>query len=308
MTWHVNALRPGATHRVPAGAARAGGKGLNVARVLHAQGHDVLALVTVGGSNGIEFQAELEASGIPHRLIPVNASTRRSLAIVDDTRGETTILNEFGAALAPAETAILAATASRLGRTARAVAISGSLPPGFGPEQLGALVGELVGGGIPVLVDTSGAGLLAAARAGAHALKPNQEELEAATGHADPLVGARSLLALGARLVVVSLGRDGLVLVDRTHVPLHAQLPRELHGNATGAGDAAVAAITAALATSTSLDGDTDDGARTRAELARRATAWSASAVLMPHAGELSPDHAALEAEVAVSPIDQDTS
>ena len=182
------------------------------------------------------------------------------------------------------------------------------MPPGFGPEQLGALVGELVGGGIPVLVDASGAGLLAAARAGAHALKPNLEELEAATGHADPLVGARSLLALGARLVVVSLGRDGLVLVDRTDVPLHAHLPRELRGNATGAGDAAVAAITAALATSTSLDGDTDDGARTRAELARRATAWSASAVLMPHAGELSPDHTALEAEVAVSPIDQDPS
>ena len=306
MTWHVDSLTPGATHRGPTGAARAGGKGLNVARVLHAQGHDVLALTTVGGSNGTEFEAELKASGIPHRLIPTNAATRRSLAIVDDTRGETTILNEFGAALAPAETATLAATATRLGRTARAVAISGSLPPGFGPEQLGVLVGELVGDGIPVVVDTSGAGLLAAARAGAHALKPNHKELEAATGHADPLMGARSLLALGARLVVVSLGRHGLVVLDRTHVPLRAQLPRTLHGNATGAGDAAVAAITAALATGTSLDDDTDDAARTRAELARRATAWSASAVLMPHAGELSPDHTALEAEVAVSPIDQD--
>jgi 1-phosphofructokinase family hexose kinase len=306
MTWHVDALTPGATHRGPAGATRAGGKGLNVARVLHAQGHDVLALTTVGGSNGTEFEAELESSGIPHRLIPVDAPTRRSLAIVDEARDETTILNEFGGALGPAETAILAATAIRLGHTARAVAISGSLPPGFGPEQLGALVGELVGGGIPVVVDTSGDGLLAAARAGAHALKPNREELEAATGDVDPLVGARSLLALGARLVVVSLGHDGLVVVDRRHVPLHAQLRRALHGNATGAGDAAVAAITVALATGTSLDGDTDDAARRRAELARRATAWSASAVLMPHAGELSPDHTALEAEVAVSPIDQD--
>jgi fructose-1-phosphate kinase PfkB-like protein len=136
-------------------------------------------------------------------------------------------------------------------------------------EQLGALVGELVGGGIPVVVDTSGAGLLAAARAGAHALKPNLEELEAATGHVDPLIGARSLIALGARLVVVSLGRGGLIVVDRRHVPLHAQRRRALHGNATGAGDAAVAAITAALATGTSLDDDTDDAARMRAEAAR---------------------------------------
>ena len=28
--------------------------------------------------------------------------------------------------------------------------------------------------------------------------------------------------------------------------------------------------------------------------------------MLMPHAGELSPDHAALEAEVVVRPIDED--
>jgi fructose-1-phosphate kinase PfkB-like protein len=268
----------------------------------------VLALATVGGSTGAEFEAQLQASGIPHRLIPVEAPTRRSIAIVDDMRGETTILNEFGAALAPAETVLLAATASGLGGTSRAVAISGSLPPGFGPDQLGALVGELVGDGIPVVVDTSGPGLLAAARAGAYALKPNHEELEAATGHSDPLEGARRLLTLGARLVVVSLGRDGLVLLDRVHAPLRAQLPRAFHGNATGAGDAAVAAITAALATAASIDGDTENAARARVEMARRATAWSASAVLMPYAGELSPDHAALEAEVAVSPMDEDHS
>ena len=42
--------------------------------------------------------------------------------------------------------------------------------------------------------------------------------------------------------------------------------------------------------------------ARARSDLARRATAWSASAVLMPLAGELSPDHAALADEVAHLP------
>ena len=308
MTWHVDALTPGATLRGPAGTARAGGKGVNVARVLQAQGHDVLALTTVGGANGAEFEAELEASGTPYQLIPVHAPTRRSIAIVDDSRGETTILNEYGAALDPAEAATLAATASRLGRAARAAAISGSLPPGFGPDQLGALVGELVGAGVPVVVDTSGPGLLAAARAGAHALKPNGDELRAATGNTDLVSAARSLLALGARLVVVTLGREGLLVVDRAHVPLRARLPRALHGNATGAGDAVVAAIGVALGSGSNLDGDTDDAARTRADLARRATAWSASAVLVPHAGELSPDAAALEAEVVVSPADPEQS
>jgi hypothetical protein len=67
-----------------------------------------------------------------------------------------------------------------------------------------------------------------------------------------------------------------------------------------------VAAIAASLAAGTSIDGDTDEAAGARTDLARRATAWSASAVLLPHAGELSPDHSALEAEVAVLPIDQE--
>ncbi len=274
--------------------------------MLHAQDQDVLALATAGGRNGAELADELEASGIPHRLVPVHGDTRRSLAIVDAARGETTVVNERGSALTPAEVATLAATATRIGRTARAVAISGSLPPGFEPEQLGALVAELVGASAPVVVDTSGAALLAAARAGASVLKPNHEELTTATEQDDPVVGARHLLALGARLVVVSLGRDGLLVVDWAQPPLHARLPRALHGNPTGAGDAAVAAIATVLATGLDLDADTEDGARARTQLARRATAWSASAVLMPHAGELSPDLAALEAEVVVRPIEKD--
>ncbi|MFC9561534.1 1-phosphofructokinase family hexose kinase [Agromyces sp. NPDC056965] len=302
LTWHVDRLLPGETHRVDAGAARAGGKGLNVARVLHAEGHDVLALTTVGGAVGDEFAAELASSGIPHRLVPVTGATRRSIALVDEASGETSVLNERGAALAPHDVDALATSALELGRGADAVAICGSLPDGFGPAELASLVGSLVDAGVPVIVDTSGPGLLAAARAGASALKPNAEELGAATGLDDPAAGARALLDLGAGIVVASLGSEGLMIVS-SDAPgeVRARLPRRLHGNATGAGDAAVAAIAAALAETPELAADTAASAEARARLARRATAWSASAVLMPLAGDLSPEHAALELEVVVT-------
>lgn len=301
LTWRVDGLTPGATHRVPAAASRAGGKGVNVARVLHATGHEVLALATTGGTTGAEFTAELVASGVPHRLLAVGAATRRSAAIVDDVRGETAILNELGGPLEPAESAALVEAASSLARGAGAVAICGSLPPGFDAARLGSLVGALVETGVPVVADTGDAGLLAVARAGAHVLKPNREELEQATGHADPLDGARMLLGLGARLVVASLGADGLLVVGAAGAPLHARLPAPLRGNPTGAGDAAVAAIAAALASGADLWTDTDAAARARRDLARRATAWSASAVLMPLAGELSPRRAELESDVVVA-------
>ncbi len=306
LTWHVDALEPGATHRVPTGASRAGGKGVNVARVLHATDHDVLTLATAGGATGDELRADLAASGLPHRLVPTRAATRRTVAIVDERVGETSILNEFGASLAPPEARALADSAAELGGDADAVAISGSLPPGFGRGRLGALVERLVAAGAPVIVDTSGPGVLAAASAGATALKPNREELAAATGLPDPLDGARSLLARGARVVVVSLGADGLLVVGRDGAPVRARLPRVLHGNATGAGDAVVAAIAVSLADGDDLWSDTDAATDARTRLARRATAWSASAVLMPLAGELSPDHAELADEVRITMIDED--
>ncbi|WP_448810851.1 1-phosphofructokinase family hexose kinase [Agromyces bauzanensis] len=306
LTWHVERLTPGATHRVPTAASRAGGKGLNVARVLHDQGLDALALATVGGATGETFAAELAASGVPHRLLAVSSATRRSAAIVDDLRGETTVLNELGGPISPDEAATLARTTGELARTADAVVLSGSLPPGFGPDELAGLVAQLAGAGVPLVTDTSGPAILAAARSGAHVLKPNREELMAATGREHAVAGARELLDVGARLVVVSLGSAGLLVVARAGRPLHARLPRALHGNATGAGDAAVAAIAAAVATGRDLWGDTDAAAAARADLARRATAWSASAVLMPLAGELSPRHAELEAEVVVTELESD--
>ncbi|MDQ0576250.1 1-phosphofructokinase family hexose kinase [Agromyces albus] len=305
LTWHVDRLTPGATHRVRTGVARAGGKGVNVARVLHGRHIDVLALATSGGATGAEFTRELDSSGIPHHVVPIGGATRRSVAIVDDERGETAVFNEHGAPLDAAESSALLDAAARLGRASRVVAICGSLPPGVSPDALGALVEGLVAAGTRVVVDTSGPGLLAAARAGAHALKPNRDELEAAMGHADPVSGARALLDLGAGLVVVSLGAEGLVCVSRADAAggLRARLPRVLHGNATGAGDALVAAIAAALADTPDLHEDTDVAAAARSRLARRAAAWSASAVLMPLAGELSPQHDALEAEVVVESI-----
>jgi 1-phosphofructokinase family hexose kinase len=300
LTWRADGLTLGTTQRVVTGVSRAGGKGLNVARVLHSTSHRVLALTTAGGSTGTALAADLQTSGIPHRLLSVVAETRRSVALVDESTGDASILNEVGAPLTADESAALVDEASELGRAADVVAICGSLPPGFAPGLLGDLVLRLADAGVPVVVDTSGPGILTAARAGARVLKPNRDELAEVTGYDRPLEGARALIDLGAGLVMVSLGADGLMLVGGGGVQVTSRLPRTLRGNPTGAGDAAVAAVAAALASGAELRGRTAAAAHAREDLARRAVAWSASAVLMPLAGELSSEHTALADEVVV--------
>jgi 1-phosphofructokinase family hexose kinase len=296
LTWPVDRLTPGETHRVPAGAARAGGKGLNVARVLHQQGHPVMAVTTSGGLTGTELARDLAASALPHRLVPVAAATRRSAAIVDAATGEATILNEYGVNHSAAEWNELSDAVSASLPRASVLVGSGSLPEGADTEFFARLVTDARRLGLPTVIDTSGPGLLAAARAGAHILKPNGEELAAATGDNDPVRAARVLIAAGAGLVLVSLGAAGMLAVSAAEPSQHrrARLPRALCGNPTGAGDAAVAAAAFSLAV----------GETAPESILRRATAWSAAAVLMPVAGEISPRHPELAAELTVELID----
>ncbi|WP_294563483.1 1-phosphofructokinase family hexose kinase [uncultured Arthrobacter sp.] len=292
-TYTVPAIVLGTTHRVAAPAVRAGGKGVNVSRVLHQQGYPTLALAAVGGPTGEQYTAELASSGIPSVLEPATAPTRRSLAFHDSTSGSTSLFNETGNALEAAEWARLWARIDDALPGAGCVVGSGSLPPGAPTDFYAALVRRCAGAGVRCIIDTSGPGLLRAAAAGADLLKPNAGELREATGEADPARGARLLLGLGARRVFVSWGEDGMLALtaDAPDRHLRAALPEPLHGNATGAGDAAVAALATLLAA----------GSGDVSEMLRRATAWSAAAVLMPTAGDIHPDHVRLAAEVSVT-------
>lgn len=288
LTWELDRIEPGGTHRADTGRVRAGGKGLNVARVAHAQGVEVQALTTFGGATGEELRHDLELSGVPHILLPVIVATRRSIAWVDRSLGDTTIVNERGISPSREEWAQFVAAVFEQAVAASVVVISGSFPPGAPEGLLEALIAAA--GERPVIVDTSGPALLAAADAGVAVLKPNRAELAEATGIADPVDGARELLRRGAGLVLLSLGAEGMLAVTADGI-LQARLPRPLSGNPTGAGDAAVAAV-ATLIAADELDVET---------ILRRATAWSAAAVLMPLAGEISPQHPQLEADLIVS-------
>ena len=316
LTWHVASLTVGGTHRADAGQVRAGGKGLNVARVAHAQGASVVAVTTSGGATGEEFAAELASSGVPHVLVPVTAATRRSVALVDESLGDTTIVSERGVAPSAAQwQALRDAVAAALGVTAaasasgdvshptvshpaepaRVLVISGSLPPGIQGDALPDLIRLGRDAGVTVIADTSGPALLAAADAGASVLKPNEHELRDATGLDDPVDGARELIRRGAGLVLLSLGADGMLAVSATASGdvsvLHARLDEALAGNPTGAGDAAVAACAVLM----------DAGIHDPAQILRRATAWSAAAVLEPLAGSIHPSWPDLEAALTLT-------
>lgn len=293
-TYTLDHLEVGETNRAPAPVRMAGGKGLNVARVIHSQQVPVVALAPVGGPNGQVFAAELTAAGVPHVLVPVSPETRRSFALVEQKTGRTTVVNEFGSALSCSEwDAIRAQIITLLDQGITVLAASGSLPEGGDVDFYPWCVREARLRGIPSIIDASGPTLLAAARAGATVLKPNHHELAEATGTDSLPEGAGVLLTAGAQHVYASAGEEGLFHFSAGSPGRweSARLPRPLIGNPTGAGDSVVAAI------AVGLDRNEDHAS----QILPRAAAWSASTVLMRTAGQLHASHAQLAKELVFS-------
>ncbi|MFD0433472.1 1-phosphofructokinase family hexose kinase [Streptomyces chartreusis] len=275
ITYRVRALRPHASHRVSEVTERPGGKGLNVARVLAALGHEVTVTGFTGGATGRVVQERLTGvPGVVDALLPVSGSTRRTVAVVDERTGDTTQLNEPGPTVTPAEWSAFKEAYDDLLASASVVALCGSLPPGVPVGAYAGLVRSAKAAEVPVLLDTSGEALRRGVAARPDIIKPNADELAELTGSHDPLRATQDARRRGARTVVASLGEAGLLAVA-PEGRWQATPPTRLHGNPTGAGDAAVAGLLSGLVAKLPWP-----------DRLTRATALSAATVASSTAGE----------------------
>ncbi|MFI8948108.1 1-phosphofructokinase family hexose kinase [Streptomyces sp. NPDC053750] len=282
ITYRVRSLRPHTSHRVTDVTERPGGKGLNVARVLAALGHEVTVTGFAGGTTGDVVRAGLTGvRKVADALVPVAGATRRTIAVVDERTGDTTQLNEPGPAVAPTEWNAFQAAYEDLLADAAAVALCGSLPPGVPVGAYAGLVRTARAAGVPVLLDTSGEPLRRGVAARPDIIKPNADELAELTGSHEPLRATQAARRRGARTVVASLGAEGLLAVT-PEGHWRAAPPAHVHGNPTGAGDSAVAGLLSGLVEHLPWP-----------DRLARAVALSAATVLAPVAGEF--DRAAYE-------------
>ncbi|MEU7304535.1 1-phosphofructokinase family hexose kinase [Streptomyces sp. NPDC007206] len=282
LTYRVRSLRPHASHRVSEVVERAGGKGVNVARVLAALGHEVTVTGFAGGGTGREIRDRLAGvPGLTDALVPVVGATRRTIAVVDELSGDTTQLNEPGPQIAPAEWGAFLDRYDELLPSASAVALCGSLPPGVPVGAYANLVRVARAHRVPVLLDTSGEPLRRGVAARPDLVKPNADELAELTGSHEPLRATQDARRRGAHAVVASLGPQGLLAVT-PEGRWRAAPPAAVHGNPTGAGDSAVAGLLSGLVQQLPWP-----------DRLARAVALSTATVRAPAAGEF--DRAAYE-------------
>ncbi len=278
-TISVAALEHGEVNRASGSRVDPGGKGINVARALTANGTSSLAVLPSGGPEGGLLEELLRRAGTAYAAVPISGTTRENIAVIEPD-GTTTKINEPGPALDDAELdALFAAVDAQLAGSADDpvawVVGSGSLTPGMPADSYASLVRRAKAAGCRVAVDSSGAPLLAAVPAGPDLIKPNHEELEELVGRSLPTLedvreAAAALVAGGIGTVVVSLGRHGALLVGPEGI---AQAAAHIDNpvSTVGAGDSLLAGYLHAVCR----------GAGPQEALAT-GVAWGAAAVSLP--------------------------
>jgi len=198
----------------------AGGKGFHFARALSQLGDSPLVVAPLGGSTG-QIVADL-ASGeaIPVKVVMVSASTRSGLVILDPKIQTVTELYELGSPLQPNEWHTLEESLLKLLSEGQIITVCGSFPPGAPSNFLPRLVARSKAINKPILLDTYGAQLSEALLYGPDVVKINQHEAGDLLGEAistphQALEAALQIRALGALAVVITLGAQGAVGVDK---------------------------------------------------------------------------------------------
>jgi 1-phosphofructokinase len=247
-TLEISSLTPGGVHRATAEHEEPSGKGVNVSRALTSNGMASLAILPVGGSAGAQLQALLRAEGVDFDTIGISEAVRVNISLTEPG-GRATKINATGPELSAAELSSLTRALLDRVREGDWVVASGSLPRGVSSDYYATVCGLVHQAGGRLALDTSGQPLLDGLSAGPDLIKPNVEELEEAVGRpvdtlGDAVAAAQRLIELGARSAVVSMGRDGALLVGAGQV-LHASARVPNPRSTIGAGDALLAGFIA---------------------------------------------------------------
>lgn len=237
----------------------AGGKGINVAKVLKQYDYEVKTLGLVGGYNGQLIEDAVNDMGIKTAFTKVANETRTSINLITED-GYITEFLEPGPIISEPELERFKVDYLNEIKDVDVVVISGSSPrnvPAKFYAELITMANEL---GKKVILDTSGDPLKEGMLAKPYMMKPNMKELENLLGKrlrgmSELSDAAIEIVQQGVPNVMVSMGSKGILYakqnadnIDVYYVPA----PSIKVINTVGSGDSAVAAFV--IATLQGLD------------------------------------------------------
>ncbi len=258
-TIRIVEMVPGAVIRALDVELTAGGKGINVARVLRALGHRAPLVVPIGVDDRARYLDLLVREGADVAAVSVPGGVRTASIYLEQAVERVTVVNDAGFPMSDGDwTRVCAEVRSSIGAQ-DIVLCMGSFPPGLSPSALGELIDTVHGRDAMILVDSAPAWLAAALAHAPDVVTPNLDEAEALLAEGDAHVmdghtleagevrtraeaAAAALVARGARRAIVTGGAAGAAMADDHGVTWVPAYPVEAVST-VGAGDSFVAGL-----------------------------------------------------------------
>lgn len=250
-TVEIEGFTIGNVNRIISTRVDAGGKGINVSKVIKELQHKSLALGFLGGSSGNQIKSYLDGLNIKNEFLSVKGETRTNLKIIDKLNNTHTDINEKGPSLEPQDITDIKEKIMEHCKCDSLVVLSGSVPSGVCSGIYGEMILDIKNKGGKVILDADGELLIQGIKAGPYMVKPNIDELEKAfdikiNNEEEVIQIAKRILEYGVKYVVISLGSEGSIFISHDKVAKVRGVKVEVKST-VGAGDSMVAAMAVAV-------------------------------------------------------------
>ena len=249
-----NRFCEGKLNKVTNSYSLAGGKGINVSKVLNNYSIPSTALGFVGGFTGDFIKNDLIKEGVNFDFTTLNEETRINIKM--NNIGTETEIAGKSPFITEALLKVFLEKFSNL-KSGDILVLSGSVPDSLNSNIYANII-ENLPEGVKVILDTRDKPFEEALKKGVFLVKPNKKELQEffkkeILGDNDLIKAGKELQDLGAKNVLISLGGEGSLLITEKSV-LRGKAPKGTVISTVGAGDSMVAGIIYGLSQNNSLE------------------------------------------------------
>ena len=240
---NVENFREGIINRAGDDRIVPGGKGINVSAVLKNLGKESVSLGYIAGDTGKIFENMVVSTGLKSDFIRLpEGNTRINVKIKSEKE---TDINAQGPYISENAKEKLFGIFDRL-KDGDWLVLSGSLPRGCKDNFYAEILERISSKDIKAVVDTCGTSLMNTLSYKPFLIKPNNFELEELFGveikdYDSYVMYSGKLKDMGAKNVLVSLGKDGALLLSESGDVIHREAPKGKVIDTNGAGDSMVA-------------------------------------------------------------------
>lgn len=244
---NLDNLEIGRINRVEDEKVYAGGKGINVSNMLKQLGHENTALGFISGFTGDFIVNTLMEKGINNKFIRLkNGFTRINVKVKGK---EETEINGKGPVITDDEINELYKILENL-NSSDILVLAGSIPSTLDDKLYENIMDRIKDNNVKVVVDATKNLLLNVLKYKPFLIKPNNHELEEIfniklNNNEEIIKYAKKLKEMGALNVLVSMGKDGALLLTENDEVYVSNVAKGIVKNSVGAGDSMVAGFIA---------------------------------------------------------------